>query len=371
MFNLGFVMEQALGHITHHQNLARWVEVDADICPTWMPIPEHRDDRWETMPGVRDNWSLKSSLRAKEAIQKALRTQKLDALFLHTQTTALFSVPFMRKIPTIVSLDATPLNYDTVGAEYGHISGNFSWLERRKYNWNRRTFTEATALTTWCQWAKDSLIADYDIPAEKVTVIPPGVDLARWSFGKEKLENPIESEGPVRLLFVGGDFVRKGGNVLVEAFRNGLQQDCTLDIVTKEEVTAIAMAGIEGVKVHRGLTANSQPLRELYAKADIFVFPTLADCLPLAVMEAMAAGLPVIATNVGALREEVEAGINGVVVPPRDVSAIVDAVKFLLENPHRRLTMARASRQMAEERFDAQRNYCAILALMKGICGRG
>ncbi len=369
MPHFGFVMEQTLGHVTHHQNLARWVAEDADICPTWLPIAYHRPDLWERLPGIRGNWSLKASLRARDALKATLRAHPLDALFLHTQTVALFALGAMQRVPAIVSLDATPLNYDTVGAEYGHNSGNNRWLERRKYLWNRATFQAAAALVTWCQWAKDSLVADYGVPAEKVTVIPPGVDMARWHFGREKVERIQTGQAALgaktRLLFVGADFARKGGPTLLEAFRSGLHRDCTLDIVTKEESVAQELAGTEGVRVHIGLTANSEPLQRLYAEADLFVFPTRADCLPIAVMEAMAAGLPVIATEVGALREEVEAGVNGLIVPPGEAGAVREAVRSLAGDAPRRHAMAAASRRLAEERFDARRNYGAILALMK------
>ena len=60
MLHFGFVMEQTLGHVTHHQNLARWVAEDAGICPTWMPIAYDAPDVWERIPGVRGNWSLKA-----------------------------------------------------------------------------------------------------------------------------------------------------------------------------------------------------------------------------------------------------------------------------------------------------------------------
>jgi glycosyltransferase involved in cell wall biosynthesis len=79
----------------------------------------------------------------------------------------------------------------------------------------------------------------------------------------------------------------------------------------------------------------------------------------------MAAGLPVISTQVGALSEEVEDGINGLIIPPKDPDAIVEAVRHLAGTS--RQAMAQASRRMAEARFDAQRNYGAILALMKAI----
>ncbi len=363
MLNFGFAIEHRLGHITHYQNLARWVTEDPDIRPTWMPIETSKNDIWELVPVIRNNWSLQASLRTRDALKAALSVQPLDAIFLHTQTLALFAIPFMRKIPTIVSTDATPLNYDIVGAGYNHkVSGNHL-LERRKFLWNRSTYHAAAALVTWCQWAKNSLVADYGVPAEKVTVIPPGVDMEQWHFGRNKAARLTTEK--VRLLFVAGDFARKGGYTLIEAFRNGLARDCTLDIVTKDTNIQRELAGMEGVLVHCGLAANSSPLKELYAKADIFVFPTQGDCLPLAVMEAMAAGLPVIATDVGALREEVEDGVNGLIVPPSDAGAVVTAVRSLCADETKRSAMAAATRRIAEERFDARRNYGAILSLLK------
>ncbi|HYX15428.1 MAG TPA: glycosyltransferase family 4 protein [Nostoc sp.] len=365
MYNFGFVVEQALGHVTHYQNLKHWVAEDADICPSWMPIWWRGNDIWKYMPVIGNNWSLRASLRTRDALNAARRIQPLDALFLHTQTLALFAIPFMRHIPTIISTDGTPLNFDTMGAAYNHKVGGNSLLERRKFLWNKSTYHNATSIVAFSQWAKDSVVDDYGVPAEKVTVIPPGVDLEQWNFRRNKTEHQ-SSTNALRLLFVGGDFARKGGYTLLEAFRNSLNQDCTLEIVTKDANLERKLAGIENIRVHCGLTPNSQPLKELYAQADIFVFPTQADCLPNAISEAMAVGLPVITTDVGALPEQVEHGVNGLIVPPSDPAALINAVRAL-KSDTKRDAMAAASHRIAEERFDARRNYRAILALMKSI----
>ncbi len=366
VLNFGFVIEQALGHVTHYQNLKRWVAEDTQICPSWMPIGGEINDIWQYLPVIRKNWSLQVSLRARDAIKAATLMQPLDALFLHTQTLALFATPLMRQIPTIISTDATPFNYDAVGTAYNHKIGGNSLVERRKFLWNKSTYHAATAIVSFCQWAKDSLVADYEVPAEKVIVIPPGVDLEQWHFPRNRTGYKLSSN-PLRLLFVGGDFARKGGYTLLEAFRNGLNQYCQLDIVTQDANIERELAGIANIRVHCGLTPNSQPLRQLYAQADIFVFPTQADCLPNAVSEAMAAGLPVITTDVGALREQVEPGVNGLIIPPADTSALVNAVLTLKSDETKIAAMAIASRRIAEERFDARRNYGGILALMKSI----
>jgi glycosyltransferase involved in cell wall biosynthesis len=367
MLRFGFVMEQTLGHVTHYKNLARWVAERSDIEPHWMPIAVEQADLWQRMPVVRNNWSLKASLRTRDAVSRTLRCRQLDALLFHTQTTALFSGDIMRRIPSVVSLDATPLNYDVVAGAYGDRADNEGWLARRKYQWNRATFRGAAHLVTWCRWAKNSLASDYGIPESLITVIPPGVDIDAWANSErgERTDSDI-----MRLLFVGGDFERKGGNLLVQAFRRGLQTGCELDIVTRDASAAKACAGLKGARVHTGMTPNCLALMDLYRNADLFVFPTLGDCLPIAVMEAMAAGLPVIATNVGALDEEVEHGVNGLTVPPNQADAIIEAVRELRDNDGRRQSMSRAGIEMARTRFDARKNYSALLDIMSNVAGR-
>ena len=127
------------------------------------------------------------------------------------------------------------------------------------------------------------------------------------------------------------------------------------------------MAGIKNLNIYCDLTPNNPRLKQLYAQADIFVFPTEADCFGIAVSEAMAAGLPVITTDIGGLSEQVEHGVNGLIIPPSDATALAIALRTLKNNPLKIASMAAHSRQIAEKRLDAQRNYAAVLKLMKNI----
>ena len=165
-----------------------------------------------------------------------------------------------------------------------------------------------------------------------------------------------------------GNFRRKGGEFLLEAFRQDLMEDCELDIVTRESVDT---RGMRGVRVHHNLAPNTPELMKLYARADLFTFPTLADTLPLAVMEAMASGLPVITTTVGALREEVDDGITGFLVPPRDAKALAEATMRLVSNPALRRDMSTAARQAAVQRFNGSQNYARLLAVCKNCVDAG
>jgi glycosyltransferase involved in cell wall biosynthesis len=363
-YRLGFIMEQTLGHVTHAKNLEQWVAKDPDVIPTWIPLTFDVQDRWDKVPVIKSNWTLRSSIRAREQIRAALRTTKLDGLFFHTSVTALFSQQLMADIPTVVSMDATPLNFDSIGSPYDHKPSSLTPIESLKNALNRRTFNRAQRLIIWNEWGKDSLVKHYGIDPDKVVVIPPGVDLDKWKHDVE-----AAPQRPVRLLFVGGDFRRKGGDTLLQAFRNSLmQEECELDIVTREQVDT---QGLAGVRVHHGLGSNAPGLMELYARADIFAFPTQADVLPIVIMEAFASGLPVITTDVGAVREQVEDGVTGFLVPHRDPDAIAQAVLRLVRNPQLRRDMSAAVRRVADEKFNAVKNYKQVLTVCKQCVDAG
>jgi glycosyltransferase involved in cell wall biosynthesis len=357
-YSIGFVMEQTLGHVTHYRNLRQWTSADPDIDPEWLEVPFDAEDRWSRMPGVRSNWTLRASFRAREQARAAMARKRFDGLFFHTQVTALFGSRLMAGCPSVVSMDATPINVDSVGEAYSHAPSGSRSLEALKNTLNRHTFRSAKHLITWCDWAKQSLVTDYGVDASKVTVIPPGIDLGRWHFER----SGAPQNRPLRLLFVGGDFRRKGGDILLRAFRKELKGRCELDIVTREDVETTAG---EGIRIHHGLNSNAPALLDLYAKADAFVFPTLGDCLPIAVMEAMASGLPVVSTCVGAISEEVEDGRTGFLTPPGDTETLSKLVLRLADDADLRREMGAAGRQVAEDRFDGEKNYRRVLAVCK------
>lgn len=362
-YRIAFVMEQTLGHKTHDMNFRHWVAQDPEVVPTWISVDFAAPDRWERTPVVKDNWTLRASLRAWEQVQAVLRSERLDGLFFHTQVTALFAQRLMKRIPTVISLDATPLNFDSIGGPYQHAPSGFRPVEMLKNTLNRRVFNHARKLISWNEWGKQSLLRDYGVKPSKVAVIPPGIDVDRWRVTREASRG-----GPVRLLFVGGDFKRKGGEVLLTAFQQGLMRDCSVDIVTQEDVDT---QGLSNVRLHHGLGANSPELMRLYAAADVFVLPTLGDSLPLVIMEAMAAGLPVIATSVGAIVEAVDHGVTGFLVPVGDHQALAEATQQLVTNPDLRRNMGEAARREAGRLFSGARNYRDVLEVCKSCVNAG
>jgi glycosyltransferase involved in cell wall biosynthesis len=116
-----------------------------------------------------------------------------------------------------------------------------------------------------------------------------------------------------------------------------------------------------GLRVH--LLGKRSDIPECLAASDVFVLSSNWEGNPLAVMEAMAAGLPVIGTAVGGVPELVESGQHGILVKPGDDAAFADAMRILLNDFDKRVAMARAARVHAREAFDVDqmvRGYSAI-----------
>jgi glycosyltransferase involved in cell wall biosynthesis len=350
-----FVLEQALGHVVHAMNIERVLTEQHDITPKIIRVAPDVSSGMRSLPLLR-NWSLQSSLTARQALNRHIASRAPDAVFVHTQIAALLARDVMRKYPTVVSLDATPINFDAVGAAYGH-NRQADVVEAGKKAVTRRALQRADAIVTWSRWAGASVVRDYGIEVDRVHPIAPGVDLRRLRPGEG-----ARDEGPVRFLFVGGDFERKGGLDLLEAMKI-LDRPAELDIVSP---SAAAPDGLP-VRVHSGVTANSSLITDLFRRADVFVLPTHGDCTPLAVAEALACGLPVVATPVGSMDELVLDGENGYIVPPGDPRRLAEALRGLVDHPETRGTFGRRSRRLAEEDHDVDKNCRKIFDLMVTI----
>jgi glycosyltransferase involved in cell wall biosynthesis len=101
-------------------------------------------------------------------------------------------------------------------------------------------------------------------------------------------------------------------------------------------------------------TGIRRDVAEILALLDIFVLPSLWEGLPVAVLEAMAAGLPVVATRVGGVPEVVIDGVTGLLVPPRNPDALSEAILRLLQDPDLRHRMGQAGRERVRERFSLE-----------------
>ena len=323
-------MEQTLGNITHYLNLRRSAAAAGTPEPHWLPI-EYRVGRAP--------WTVTGGLLARKALSEVL--PHVDGVFMHTTTLALMSVGQWRKKPTVLSTDGTPSNKRHMRGAYG-LREQSPLREQAKRAINGKVYGAAAGLVGWSNWVKASFVEDYGYRAEDIAVIPPGVDLGEFAAGDRSHELP-------RILFVGGDFERKGGLLLLEVFRQRLRGRAELVLVTRDPV-----APEPGVQVHHNVKANSPALRELYATSDIFVLPTYADCFSMVCIEALAASLPVVSTKVGGIPDIVTDGQTGYVLEAGARQALGDALEALVTDSALRTRMGQAGRADAVRRFDAR-----------------
>jgi glycosyltransferase involved in cell wall biosynthesis len=190
------------------------------------------------------------------------------------------------------------------------------------------------------EYVKSSLI-ELGVDPSRIAVIPYGVDTERFC----PLRRPCDSE--FRLLFVGQIGQRKGIKYLLEAVKQ----------LKLPGMQLVLIGRLEG-EVEKGLAAYQDyfthvpniPHHEVHAsfqKADVFVYPSLHEGSAIAIYEALASGLPVITTpNSGSV---VRDGVEGFVVPIRNVNALKEKILLLYENKELREQMGQNARKRAEE----------------------
>jgi glycosyltransferase involved in cell wall biosynthesis len=369
-YKIGFIIEQALGHVTHGKNLQVNVPKDNSVEAHWGLPAFETSGIASKIPVYKSNWTVRAGLRTRRLVAEMNKQTELDALFFHTQVTAVLATNWVKRIPSIVSLDATPLQYDSLGEFYEHEAGP-TWLEKMKWRLNRDCYRAARHLVTWTAWTKQGLVDDYEVEADKVTVIPPGVNTSDWY--RPTPRQLTYNHQPVKILFVGGNLERKGGLLLLEAFRTLRQSFAALDgakagidvqlhLATRDQVPEEP-----GLFVYNDMQANSQPLKQLYHECDIFCLPTYGDCLPMVLSEAGAAGLPTVSTQLAGIPEIVREGETGFLVARGDVPALTQALRKLIDNPALRLQFGERAVQVVTDNFDAERNTFRLLDLIKHI----
>jgi len=122
--------------------------------------------------------------------------------------------------------------------------------------------------------------------------------------------------------------------------------------------------GLSSVVTFAGIRAD---VPEILAALDIFVLPSLWEGMPLVLLEAMAASLPVVVTAVGGTPEVVVDGVTGLLVPPRDPAALAQAIIRLLRDPDLRRRMGRAGRRQIEQHFAIGETVRQVEALYEAL----
>jgi glycosyltransferase involved in cell wall biosynthesis len=184
---------------------------------------------------------------------------------------------------------------------------------------------EATGFFAMSQWMADDAI-ERGVPAERVRVVHAGLSAA-----PQPVRDPAEPmQG--RLLFVGLDFVRKGGDAVVAAAQ--LLRDRGVDVrLTIVGPARWPLPGSPPAWVEFLGPVSADVLRTLWARHDVFLMPSRFEAYGIALVEALAAGLPSIAYNAYAMPEFIRNGETGLLVDEVEAEALADAVTKILDDP--------------------------------------
>jgi glycosyltransferase involved in cell wall biosynthesis len=175
-------------------------------------------------------------------------------------------------------------------------------------------------------------------------VIPLGLDLERFDVGRRPHDDRVI--GNVARLAA-----QKDQRLLVEAAPAILERFPDTRFVVVGEGPLLAELERLAARLPFEFTGERDDVPDLLSGFDVFAFPSRFEGLCLAVIEAQAAGLPVVATPVGGIRETVVDGETGLLVPVGDAGALADAVCRLLEDPELGRKLAVAARARVHERF--------------------
>ncbi len=373
-YRFGFVLQQVLGWVGGTQALKRYVEADPSVQPTWNEVTFVQEGGWiERLPlpgGARG--AIRGALQTRQGLGAAAipvgagRTaSRYDALLFNTPALCRSALDLIERIPTVLVTDVTPRQLVAMEDYYGKLGGLQAGYNERKHRAYVRTYERLRLIVSYSEWARQSLIADYGVPPEKVIVLPFSIDLEKWAAAPAGARAALlEKPGALpRILFVGGHFARKGGPQLLDWFLAHGQGRCELHIVTR----TLPDASAPGLHIYTDLETNDPRLIQLYHESHIFALPTLADCYSVASIEAMATGLPVILTNVGGAGEIVTDGVDGYRIEPEDERALAQRLEMMIADPLRAIAMGEAARQTAERRFDARNFASALLGHMKAL----
>jgi glycosyltransferase involved in cell wall biosynthesis len=288
--------------------------------------------------------------RSRMAARRIMENPGVDVIL---QIGATFEPAGRGAVPYVVYADSN-IRFAARAAFSGHTdavsldSSELAEVARRE----ELVYSGAAAVLTLSERLRRSFVEDFRLPPQRVYTVHGGPNLPSGPL--PTLRSGRRPEAPPTILFVGRQFERKGGDLLLSAFEivRGRMPDARLVIVGP---TGISNAG-PGVEVLGFLDKDSpqgwSALAAAYASVDVFCLPTRFEPFGIAFLEAMAFGLPCVGPASWAVPEMVAHGETGLTFPPGDERALADCLTQLLQNPDLAFRMGRAGRSRVDRYFN-------------------
>lgn len=359
-----FVNENIGGHRTVHRSLRRIFAGRDDVSVEFidggdpgllgrilrapLPLLGRLDLDLQPLRG-----QLVHSFNMRRQVRRRLARGGVDAMHVYTQNCLLGSADLLRSTPSVITTDSTG-RLNVFSVPYRTPTRFTGPMSRVNLPFERPVLDAARKVFACSRAAEESLASpDYGLPPQQVERLEMGVHSPYFA-------DPLPPRDPARrptIVFVGTSLERKGGTLLLDVWRAHLRDRADLTLITLE-----SLPPEEGLTVVNDLQPGEDRLWDILADADIFCLPSLIDQAPNAILEAMAAGLPVVAHPNGAIPEMVIDGETGLLVDARTAPPVAEALGRLVDDPELRARMGAAGWRHAREHYDMTTSADRILA---------
>ena len=225
----------------------------------------------------------------------------------------------------------------------------YRWLYRLLKPFIRAIWKNAAAVVSCSEGLRD--LAHATDTNVNIDIIPDGLDPDSFEPTQREAHPKV-----VRCLSIGRLIPRKGFQFLIRALpqildkvKHKFEIEIVGDGPYEEELTRIAKHLNVNAYIHFTGAVEYSELPQKYCNADVFILPSLAEGMPLVVLEAMGTGLPIIASRVQGIDELVVDGVNGALFAPGDVDGLADCIIKLIDAGQTRLEMGNASIEMLKQ----------------------
>ena len=367
--NVAFVNENTLGHASYLLPFCNHLREHPELGVTphlihATPLPDGLSRRANlSIRGLRkwgldfhnSRWRMAVSRFVRDQLTPLVEQGALDAVVANTQSVALALANVADRVPVFVCLDATFRQLSAsrwFAPNFGSrlfLPVTAGSLLRRE----RRVLERVQGLFAWSQDVRVSLLDDYGCAPDRIHLLPPSIDLRH-----RRAERHVHSRP--QILFVGGDFTRKGGPLLLECYRRWFSGSCDLHLVTRSPVDPEP-----GVYVHRDVQPLTRPWFERWHRADAFVFPSTLETFGIALLEALAFQVPAVSADVGAAKFILAGGKAGWLLADRTPEHLRDVLRGALHDREAARQRVAEGRKRVEQLFDLSRNTEKLVKWLK------
>lgn len=298
---------------------SKWEDLDVSIPPVQRLFLQVIGARWlNGALGSKFRFSEPYLSNISSVLRKSVKGRNLAAVLEIGDLGIIPDVPFY--VFQDLSVDLMIKEVKATGRRYWQFE-QFSVKDLlRRAEYQRRIYESCAGIFAMSHWLADSLVRDSGLPRERVHVVHAGVNVPP-SLSRE---NEPEREGP-SVLFVGRDFLRKGGDLVLGAFEivRHSHPKATLTIAGPR-----SWPGKKGIPPGVMFLGNApwDTLQKCYAQATVFCMPSRSEGFGIVFAEALCHGIPCIGRNEGVMREIIDYGKNGYLMDDESTRTLAEFI---------------------------------------------